>query len=165
MRRAISSSSLVALLSAAPAEAQVFAPPEGKVFTGLTGSNSVEKLAGEVGSAPRCSASSRTGTRPTSTRSASPSKAGARLMLHVSTARLRRRGGDLAARIARGQGDAYLLKLNARIAEADEPVYVRLMAEMNNTNNVVLRVQRRRLLARALRTPPRPSRTRGGAPR
>jgi hypothetical protein len=34
-----------------------------------------------------------------------------------------------------GQGDAYLLALNARIAEQGEPVYVRLMAEMNQTNN------------------------------
>jgi hypothetical protein len=37
--------------------------------------------------------------------------------------------------IARGQGDAYLLTINRRIAEEGKPVYIRLMAEMNQTNN------------------------------
>jgi hypothetical protein len=37
--------------------------------------------------------------------------------------------------IARGEGDRYLLSLNRRIAEAAEPVYVRLLAEMNQANN------------------------------
>jgi hypothetical protein len=62
--------------------------------------------------------------------------AGTRLMLHISTAQnygVPEIISPLA--ISRGNGDAYLLSLNRRIDEAGEPVYVRLMAEMNQTNN------------------------------
>ena len=63
-------------------------------------------------------------------------QAGARLMLHISTAQNYGVPEVISPRgIARGQGDAYLLSLNRRIDEAGEPVYVRLMAEMNQTNN------------------------------
>src|SRR4051794_41871397 len=37
--------------------------------------------------------------------------------------------------IARGQGDGYLLRLNRRLGEEENPVYIRLLAEMNQTNN------------------------------
>ena len=57
-------------------------------------------------------------------------------MLHISTAQNYGVPEVISPRgIARGQGDAYLLSLNRRIDEAGEPVYVRLMAEMNQTNN------------------------------
>ena len=56
-------------------------------------------------------------------------------MLHISTQdgygtpeRVTPRG------IARGQGDDYLLRLNRRLAER-RPVYIRFLAEMNQTNN------------------------------
>ena len=51
MRRALLAV-LLLLVAAAPARAQVFGPPAGKVFTGLTGSNSVEKFSQEVGKRP-----------------------------------------------------------------------------------------------------------------
>ena len=54
---------------------------------------------------------------------------------HLDLGRLRHARGDHAAGIARGKGDRYLLSLNRRIAEDGEPVYVRLMAEMNQANN------------------------------
>jgi hypothetical protein len=57
----------------------------------------------------------------------------ARLMLHVSTAAGQNQRGSISpGAIARGDGDAYLLQLNAAIAAAGAPVYVRLMGEMNN---------------------------------
>ena len=57
-------------------------------------------------------------------------------MLHISTAQNYGIPEVISPRaIARGEGDDYLLALNRRIAEAGEPVYVRLMAEMNQTNN------------------------------
>src|SRR4051794_41940227 len=37
--------------------------------------------------------------------------------------------------IARGQGDGYLLRLNRRLGEEENPVYIRFLAEMNQTNN------------------------------
>ena len=151
MRRLPLLAAALLALSAAPAGAQVFAPPNGKVFTGLTGSNSVTKFAARWARSPRCSASSPTGTRPTSTRSATPSRPVARLMLHISTAQNYGVPEVISPRgIARGQGDDYLLSLNQRIADEaraglraadgrDEPDQQRL-----------LRVQRERLLPRRL---------------
>ena len=65
---------LVLLVVAAPAHAQVFGPPNGKVFTGLTGSNSVEKFSEEVGKRPAVFGFFTYWNRPTSTRSATPSR-------------------------------------------------------------------------------------------
>ena len=56
--------------------------------------------------------------------------------------------------IARGQGDRYLLSLNRRIAEAGEPVYVRLLAEMNQANNGYSAFDRSGRLARPVATRP-----------
>ena len=61
---------------------------------------------------------------------------GARAMFHLSTAE----GGHgreviSPGAIARGGGDAYLIRLGELIAASGQVVYVRLMAEMNNFNN------------------------------
>ena len=114
----------------------MFGPPSGKVFTGLTGSNSVEKFSDEVGKRPAVFGFFTYWNAPNEYTFRNAEQAGARLMLHVSTAQNYGVKEEISPRgIARGQGDAYLLALNARIAEAGEPVYVRLMAEMNQTNN------------------------------
>ena len=127
---------LVLLVAAAPARAQVFGPPNGKVFTGLTGSNSVEKFSEEVGKRPAVFGFFTYWNASNEYTFRYAEQAGARLMLHISTAQNYGVKEEISPRgIARGQGDAYLLALNARIAEAGEPVYVRLMAEMNQTNN------------------------------
>src|SRR5829696_7261732 len=127
---------LILLVTAAPARAQVFGPPSGKVFTGLTGSNSVEKFSGEVGKRPAVFGFFTYWNAPNEYTFRNAQKAGARLMLHISTAQNYGVPEVISPRgIARGQGDAYLLSLNQRIDEAGEPVYVRLMAEMNQTNN------------------------------
>src|SRR6478735_1440236 len=135
MRRALLAV-LLLLVTAAPARAQVFGPPAGKVFTGLTGSNSVEKFSQEVGKRPAVFGFFTYWNAPNEYTFRNAEQAQARLMLHISTAQnygVKEEISPLG--IARGQGDAYLLALNARIAEAGEPVYVRLMAEMNQTNN------------------------------
>jgi hypothetical protein len=57
-------------------------------------------------------------------------RAHARLMIHISTA-VNAREVITPKGIADGRGDRYLLGLNSRIAQAGEPVYIRLMAEMD----------------------------------
>lgn len=74
------------LLLATPARAQVFGPPDGKVFTGLTGSNSVEKFSAEVGKRPAVVGFFTYWNAPNEYTFRNAGKAGARLMLHVSTA-------------------------------------------------------------------------------
>jgi hypothetical protein len=134
MRRALAL--LVFLLAAAPAQAQVFGPPSGKVFTGLTGSNSVAKYSDEVGKKPAVFGFFTYWNASNEYTFRYAQQAGARLMLHISTAQNYGIPEVISPRaIARGQGDDYLLALNRRIAEAGVPVYVRLMAEMNQTNN------------------------------
>ncbi len=136
MRRTLLLATVLLALSAAPAPAQVFAPPNGKVYTGLTGSNSVTKFASEVGKKPAVFGFFTYWNAPNEYTFRNADRAGARLMLHVSTAQNYGVKEVISPRgIARGQGDAYLLSLNRRIADEGEPVYVRLMAEMNQTNN------------------------------
>jgi hypothetical protein len=58
-----------------------------------------------------------------------------RLMLHISTAGVGGTSVITPAAIASGDGDAYLLSLSAEIHQYGEPVYIRLLPEMNNANN------------------------------
>ena len=121
---------------AAPARAQVFAPPAGSVFTGLTGSNSVARFSDEVGKKPAVFGFFTYWNASNEYTFRYAKQAGARLMLHISTAQNYGVPEVISPReIARGKGDDYLLALNRRIAQEGKPVYVRLMAEMNQTNN------------------------------
>lgn len=62
--------------------------------------------------------------------------AGARPVLHISTAQYYGRPERITPLgIARGLGDGYLIALARRIAARDAPTYVRLLSEMNQTNN------------------------------
>jgi hypothetical protein len=123
-------------LSAAPGHAATFAPPPGKVYTGLSGSTSTEPFTQQVDSDVAVFGvfTKWYGQNEYAFRAAR--EAGARLMLHVSTQDgYGTRELITPLGIARGEGDRYLLSLNRRIAEAGEPVYVRLLAEMNQANN------------------------------
>ena len=126
-----------ALAVAAPsAHAATFAPPPGKVYTGLSGSTSAGLSREQVGSEVAVFGvfTKWYGQNEYAFRAAR--QAGARLMLHVSTQDGYGTRELITPRgIARGEGDRYLLSLNRRIAEAGEPVYVRLLAEMNQANN------------------------------
>ena len=122
------------LLVAAPAaSADALLPPAGKVFTGVASGDDLGDF------------SSRTGKRPAvwqhwiqwgdgyeyALRRAESS--GTRLMLHLSTAPGQNEAGVISpGEIARGEGDRYLVRLNARLADYGGPVYLRLFGEMNN---------------------------------
>lgn len=58
-------------------------------------------------------------------------------MLHIGTDDRRARTQAITpAQIAAGRGDAYLIALNQAIAAFGGPIYVRVMAEMNNPKNL-----------------------------
>jgi hypothetical protein len=60
----------------------------------------------------------------------------ARLILHISTSTgIGARGVITPAGIANGSGDTFLLQLSVEIAQYGNPVYIRLLPEMNNANN------------------------------
>ena len=126
-----------ALAVAAPAaHAATFAPPPGKVYTGLSGSTSPNPFISQVGSDVAVFGVFTKWYGSNEYAFAAAHRAGARLMLHVSTQDgYGTRELITPLGIARGEGDRYLLSLNRRIAAAGEPVYVRLLAEMNQANN------------------------------
>ena len=58
-------------------------------------------------------------------------------MIHIGTDRGRARIEAITpAQIAAGRGDAYLIALNQAIAAFGGPIYVRVLAEMNNPKNL-----------------------------
>ena len=109
-------------VGAPPASAQVFAPPDDKVYTGLTGSNSVTSFTDEVGKKPAVFGFFTYWNAPNEYTFRNAQRAGARLMLHISTAQSYGVREVISPRaIARGQGDAYLLSLNRRIDAPASP--------------------------------------------
>jgi len=124
----------VLLLSgAAGAAGAPYLPPKGKVFHGLAGGDSYADW------------QRRTRTRPTVWQQwllwnggfehafQRAESGGTRLMLHLGTSAGQNLPGVISpAGIARGDGDRWLLQLARRIAEHGRPVYLRVMAEMNN---------------------------------
>ena len=127
---------LLALAAPAPAAGDAYLPPSGKVFTGLTGSSSADGFTREVGKHPAVFGFFTSWNRPSGPIFQSAEAARSRPMLHISTAE----GYGIAEKIspggiARGEGDRYLAGLNRSIADYGGITYVRLMAEMNQTNN------------------------------
>jgi hypothetical protein len=123
-------------VAAAPARAATYAPPAGRVLSGLSGSDSASPFATLAGRRPAVFGTFVRWGVPVDRAFVAAGGMGARTVLHVSTTE-----GYGAPEvitplgIARGGGDPYLLALNARLARAGEPVYVRLLAEMNQANN------------------------------
>jgi hypothetical protein len=125
---------LVALLTVpASSSAEAFLPPGGGVWHGVASGRDVSDFA------------ERTGRRPAvwqhwirwgdtfdyALRRSDAART--RVMLHLSTAAAQHAPGRISpGAIARGEGDAYLVRLGATLAEHGRPVYLRLMAEMNN---------------------------------
>jgi hypothetical protein len=118
---------------AAPAAGAAYLPPKGKAWHGVASGRDVSDF------------TARTGRRPDvwqhwiqwgdTFRYAidRSDAAGARLMLHLSTAPSQNARGRISpGQIARGEGDGYLLRLGAWLTDHGSPVYLRLMAEMNN---------------------------------
>src|SRR3954453_6877555 len=140
------------------AAADTFAPPAGQVLTGLSGGYAVQPYAGQVGKDPSVFGVFVTWGRLGEYVFRTPEAAGAQLMIHISTT-----NGYGAPEvvtplgIARGDGDAYLLRLNRRIAQYGKPTHVRLLAEMNQVNNAYAAFTATPRRA-GRRTPRRPSR-------
>jgi hypothetical protein len=123
---------LALLVPAAPAAADAYLPPAGKVWHGVTAGDDLHEFGTKPGVWQQFVRWG--GNYEYVFRLAEG--ADARVMLHIGTAQ----GQNMPERIspgaiARGRGDGYLLDLNVRLAEYARPAYIRLMAEMNNCNN------------------------------
>jgi hypothetical protein len=139
MRRpllAVIAAAWLVLALAPAASADPLLPPRGKVFSGMTGGTSIDLFQRQTGNHPSVFGffTKFYGSSEFIFRSAE--QAGSRLMLHISTQDgYGTREVVTPQGIARGEGDRYLVNLNRRIAEYGQPVYIRLMAEMNQANN------------------------------
>jgi hypothetical protein len=123
-------------LTAPTAHAVTYGPPHGKVYTGLSGGSSTQPYTGQVGKDAAVFGVFVKWNGGYGHAFDAADRAGARLMLHVSTQDGYGTPEQITPRgIARGYGDRYLLRLNRSLAEARRPVYVRLLAEMNQANN------------------------------
>jgi hypothetical protein len=136
MRRLAALTTLLVLAIAAPASAAKLTPPKGKVYSGVTGSKSINTFKQQVGKHPSVFGFFHKWGGPTGFIYKAANRSGSRLMLHIST-----QDGYGTKQvitplgIANGEGDRYLIRTNKEIAEYGKPTYVRFLAEMNQTNN------------------------------
>jgi hypothetical protein len=117
------------------ARAELLLPPGDGVFTGLTG-GSYQAFQGQVGKHPAVDGVFVTWGRSFESAFGQAQANHARLMLHISTAEGYGAPEQITPRgIAQGAGDGYLLRLSEQIARDGRPVYIRLLPEMDQTNN------------------------------
>ena len=125
--------SLVALSAATAAPAAPYLPPKGKVWHGVASGSDISDFRSRVGRSPAVWQQWVQWGGSFEYAFDRAAGSGARLMLHVSTAPDQNRAGRISpGQIARGAGDGWLVALNRTLARHGEPVYLRLMAEMNN---------------------------------
>src|SRR5215218_2523208 len=113
-----------------------YAPPKGKVFTGVTAGFDVDDFQSHAGKHPAIWQHFIAWGGSYQYTLSNSRGANARVMYHLSTSR----GQNLPERfspgeIARGAGDGFLVGLARDIAANGTPAYLRLMGEMNNCNN------------------------------
>jgi hypothetical protein len=122
---------LFALAAAPAAGAAPFLPAAGHVFNGVAGGYSVSDYVSHTGANPAVVQSFVAYRGSTNWAFDLADNAHARVMLHIGTTS--RSGAERVtpAAIARGAVDRWLAELNRTIAQRGEPVYIRLMAEMN----------------------------------
>ena len=125
----------IALALPAAARADSFAPGPGQVLTGVSGLGSLSAFATQVGKRPALLGSFKNWGSPLRDAFGQASASGAGLVLHISTGGYGNREIISPLAIARGDGDGYLIGLNATIADYGAPVFVRFDAEMNQANN------------------------------
>ena len=126
---------LVLVVAAPAASGKPFLPPKGKVWHGVSGGHSVDRYAKQVARRPDVFQLFGEWGNVDWTFSRADAS-GARMMLHLSTNRGPGTPERITpARIAAGDGDAFLLRLNRKIADRGEPLYLRLFAEMNGPWN------------------------------
>jgi len=127
---------LLLLLVPATAGAEPYAPPDGKVWNGVTAGFDSSDFESRTGKHPAIWQHFIAWGGSYGYTLENSRRAGARLMLHLGTSR----GQNLPERlspgeIARGTGDGYLVRLTRDLAAVGVPVYLRLLGEMNNCNN------------------------------
>jgi hypothetical protein len=121
---------------AAPASAQPYAPPHGKVLVGVTGGRTVDGYVQAAGKQPAVFQFFVNWGDPFqyAYRRAADARAG--LMVHLSTYNGPGTRERITPRaIAQGRGDGYLLSLGRAFAAHGRPVYLRPFGEMNNAAN------------------------------
>jgi hypothetical protein len=122
-----------AIAATSSASAEELAPPPGKVYAGLAGANDSSAWTRAAGKhAPVWQQFVEWGGRSTWVFERAQA-ASARPMLSISTGALHHERITPGA-IAQGEGDSYLLRLNAQINEFG-PTYLRIMPEMNGNWN------------------------------
>src|SRR3954452_15697879 len=120
----------VMALPATAASASPYLPPPTKTFAGVTGGYEAATYARTTHSHPSVFQFFGGWNQTTRYMFSGATEANARLMIHLST--MRGTTEQVTPRgIARGKGDVYLRKLNARIAAYGKPTYIRLMSEMD----------------------------------
>jgi len=136
MRRLALLTAAFALALASTASAAPLLPPNGKVFTGVSGSRSVKNFQRQVGKHPSVFGFFHKWGASSAYVYNAMQHSGSRLMLHISTQDGYGTKEIVTPRgISRGLGDAYLVRTNREIAGWGQPTYVRFLAEMNQTNN------------------------------
>jgi hypothetical protein len=132
MRRFTLLAALLALAAVAPsAGAASYAPAPGHVFNGVAGGYSVSDYVAHTGASPAVVQSFVAYKGSTNWAFDLADRAHARVMLHIGTTSPSGAERVTPAAIARGATDRWLAELNRTIAQRAEPVYIRLMAEMN----------------------------------
>jgi hypothetical protein len=127
---------ILACLLPGSAPAATYAPPAGKVWHGLSGSNPTSYYEGPVRKdvAIRGNFIRWRGTYDWAIRQADANHS--RVLLHMSTASGQHQPEVISpGGIARGRGDHFLISLNRNLAAHGQPVYLRWLGEMNNCDN------------------------------
>jgi len=136
MRRSSLLAFLLALVVVPSAGAAPYLPEPGHVFNGVAGGYSVSDFVARTGSEPAVVQSFVAYKGSTNWAFELADRAHARVMLHIGTTSPSGAERVTPAGIAHGAADRWLADLNRTIAQRGEPVYIRLMAEMNAHWNV-----------------------------
>ena len=127
---------LLLLCLPAAAHGEAYAPPDGKVWNGLTAGFDHSDFESRTGKHPAVWQHFVAWGGSLQYTFDNTRRARARLMYHIGTSK----GQDMPERlspgeIARGEGDRWLILLTRGIAAYGSPAYIRLMGEMNNCHN------------------------------
>jgi hypothetical protein len=136
MRRCTLLAFLLTLAVAPAAGADPYLPAPGHVFNGVAGGYSVTDYVAHTGADPAVVQSFVAYRGSTNWAFDLADRAHARVMLHIGTTSSSGAERVTPAAIAHGATDRWLADLNRTIAQRGQPVYIRLMAEMNCHWNV-----------------------------
>ena len=126
----------IALAVPAGASARTYAPPAGKVFTGVAMGYDLSDFTHRTGHRPAVWEQFVTmnGSYSWAVRLAAHERT--RLMLAITTAPSQDAAGSISpGQIAAGRGDRWLVRLRRDLAGFGLPVYLRFLGEMNNCHN------------------------------